>query len=116
MKISIKATNLDLTPSLKIYIQSKLGALEKFIKRIDTEGVAEMWLEVGRITRHHHKGLVFRAEADVRLPGKILRAEEESNDVRKAIDAVRAKLQKEIEKYKTRSEKDKRSLRRSRGK
>lgn len=114
MKINTKATGLDLTPSLRVYIQSKLSSLEKFIRKFDARGVAEMWLDVGRTTKHHHKGPVFRAEADLRLPGKILRAEEESSDLRVAIDAVRTKIHLEIEKYKTRFLKNRRSLRRER--
>jgi len=100
MKISIKATNLDSTPALKEYVEDKIGALGKFIKRWDLEGAVEIWLEVGRTTKHHNKGDVFRAEADLRLPGKILRAEEQDSDVRVAIDRVRDKLKREIEKYK----------------
>ncbi|RJQ28578.1 ribosome-associated translation inhibitor RaiA [Candidatus Parcubacteria bacterium] len=114
MKINIKATRIDITPSLKIYIESKLGSLGKFVRKFDAEGVAEMWLEVGRTTRHHHKGPVFRAEADLRLPKKILRAEEESYDLRASIDVLKNKIHVEIEKYKARFEKGRRELRRSR--
>ena len=103
MHINIKATNLDLTLSLRAYIDQKLGTLGKFIEKFDAEGVAEIWMEVGRTTRHHHKGNVFRAEADLRLPHKILRAVEESEDVRAAIDLIRNKLRLEIEKYRTRA-------------
>jgi ribosomal subunit interface protein len=101
MKITTKTTELDLTPSLKTYIDKKLGALAKFIKRFDETGQAELWIEVARTTRHHRHGDVFMAEADLRLPKKILRAEEESDDVRTAIDLLQRKLHLEIEKYKT---------------
>ena len=103
MKTHIKATKLDITPALKEYIEEKIGSLEKFIKTYDAEGGVEMWIEVGRTTLHHHKGDVFRAEADIRLPGKVLRAEDEDSDVRVAIDRVRDKLKREIEKYKDRA-------------
>jgi len=102
MKINIKGTNLDLTPSLKTYIDEKLGGLAKFIKRFDEDGVAELWLEVGRTTAHHHKGEVFSAEADLRLPKEILRASHADKDVRTAIDIIRDKIHQEILKYKTR--------------
>lgn len=102
MKISIKATRVDLTPSLKTYIVTKLGSLAKFVKGFDAMGEAEMWVEVGRTTRHHYKGPVFRAEADIRLPKKILRAEATDRDIRAAIDKLKVKLQLEIAKYKTR--------------
>jgi len=101
MKINVKATNLDLTPSLNIYIEKKLMPLAKFIKSFDVMGEVEIWVEVARTTKHHHKGQVFRAEADLRLPGRILRAEEELPDLRVAIDAVKDKIRLEIEKYKT---------------
>lgn len=114
MKTNIKATNLDLTPSLTVYIEEKLGGLSRYIKRFDEGGVAEIWLEVGRTTRHHHKGNVFRAEGDIRLPRKILRAEANGADIRTAIDALRDKLHLEIEKYKTRM--DPRAHRKSGGK
>ena len=100
MHINIKATNLDLTPALKEYIEEKIGSVKKILSRWDTEGVAEAWVEVGRITEHHHKGDVFRAEANIRVPGKILRAEDEDWDARVAIDRVKDKLKREAEKYK----------------
>ncbi len=102
MKITTKTTGLDLTPSLRTYIETKLGALAKFVKRFDETGQAELWVEVARTTRHHRHGDVFSAEADLRLPKKVLRAEEEGEDVRAAIDLLQRKLHLEIEKYKTR--------------
>ncbi len=100
MKINTKSTNLDLTPALKDYIETKIGSLSRFLKRWDAEGTVEIWIEVARTTRHHHKGNVFRAEADLRLPGKVLRAEDEDRDIRTAIDRIKDKLKREIEKYK----------------
>lgn len=107
MKITIKATRLDLTPSIKTYIQTKIGSLDKFLKSLEMRGDVEVWLEIGRTTAHHHKGNVFRAEADVRLPGRILRADYEDKNIRTAIDKIRNTLHSEIEKYKTtRSERE----------
>lgn len=102
MKISIKAINLDLTPSIKIYIKEKFDPLQKLIKRFDMENQAEIRLEIVRTTRHHRHGDVFMAAADLRLPRKILRAEETLTDVRSAIDVVRDTLRLEIEKYRER--------------
>lgn len=102
MKITIKATSVDLTPSLRIYIEKKLDPLSKLIERLNKAGQAELWLEIARTTRHHRKGGVFRAEADLRLPKHILRAEETSSDLRAALGALKDKLRVEIEKYRTR--------------
>ena len=105
MKISIKTTNLDLTPALTQYIEEKIGSVEKFITRFDAKGLVEAHVEVGRVTRHHHKGNVFRAEVNLRLPRQILRAEDEDFDVRAAIDKVKDRLHREVEKYKELAEK-----------
>lgn len=36
MKIDIKATNLDLTPAIREYIEIKIGSLSHFLKRFET--------------------------------------------------------------------------------
>lgn len=102
MDIYIKAST-DMTPSFRNYIEDKIGSLAKFVKRFDESGEAAIWLEVSRTTRHHKKGgEVYMASADLRLPKKILRAEEYADDPRKAIDQAKDTLRLEIEKYRTR--------------
>ena len=101
MKINIKTIQVDLTPSLNVYIEEKLSPLAKFLKRFDETGDAEIWLEVSRATQHHRKGDVFEASADLRLPKKILRAESTASDVRAAIDEIKRELSLEIQKYRT---------------
>lgn len=103
MVIRIKTTNLDLTPSLETYIRQKVKVLERILSRFDTHDSLELHLEVGRTTKHHHKGPVFRAEFMLHVPKKVLRAVEESVDVRSAIDIARDELEMQIEKYKTRT-------------
>jgi len=95
MKIIIKATNLKLSPSIKQYIETKIGGLEKFIKA----SPYEIWVEVGKTTHHHHKGQVFRAEVQLKLPGKGLRVESVKNDIHLAIDEVKDQLQRELKQY-----------------
>jgi ribosomal subunit interface protein len=104
MRIHIKKA-IDLTPSLETYIDNKLMPLAKFIKHFDETGEAELWLEISRTTRHHRKGEVYKAGVDLRLPKKILHAEEYANDIRTAIDLARDAVRSEIEKYKTKNEK-----------
>jgi len=104
MKITLLGSNLDITPSLKTYVEDKLGTLAKLIKHFDDEGVAELKVDLARSTNHHKKGLVFRVDANLRLPGRMLRADDENLDIRTAIDMVEDKLRREIEKYKTQHE------------
>jgi ribosomal subunit interface protein len=101
MKITIKKTADLITEALETYIDEKLMPLAKFVKKFDDTGEAAIWLEVSRTTHHHHKGEVFMAAADLRLPHAILRAEAYATDIRKAIDETRDMLRLEIEKYKT---------------
>lgn len=77
----------------------KLGGLDRFVKRLDEKGVAAAWIEIARTTQHHHKGDVYRAECDLKLPGKLLRAESENWNVRLAIDEIKDILDLEIKKY-----------------
>jgi len=100
MQITIKGTDLDLTPAIKEYVDTKIGALDKFLQGWGEHADIEARVEVARTTNHHNKGNVYRAEVNLRLPGKLLRAEHEDWDIRVAIDQVANKLKREIVKEK----------------
>ena len=104
MKINIKATNLDLTPAIREYIEEKIGSLSHFLKRFEVKNEIEVFVEIARTTKHHRHGNVLYAEAIVSLGKKILRAEHFDWDIRVAIDKVKDKLQQEIKKYKEKYE------------
>ena len=93
MNISIKATHLDLTPSVKDYATEKIGALQKFIE------AQEARVELER-DQHHKSGLVFRAEVNMIMGKKLLRADALSEDIYSAIDLVIPKLKEQIGKFK----------------
>lgn len=105
MKITINTKNIQLNESLKEFIYDRLGQVEKFINIKDEdkkggEPTATMWVEIGRTTEHHNKGKIFRAEAQIRLPGKSIRAESTKEDLRTAIVEVKDELQRMLKKYK----------------
>lgn len=100
MKIEISSKNFDLTPSITQYIEEKLGLIEKHIQKLELEGDLHLKVHVGRTTEHHNKGEVYEASADLPVPGTNLRAEDSSEDLHAAIDAIRDNLEREIEKYK----------------
>lgn len=89
-----------MTPAIEIWVNEKIGSLEKFIPQLNAKGVVECRVEVGKTTKHHQKGLVFRAEANLKLPGKVLRAEAIENNLNKAIVKVKDELQQQIKSYK----------------
>jgi len=112
MKIVIKGTNIKLNQGIKQYINEKFNGLEKFARVFQNKKKyffkggkpkVEMWVEVGRTTLHHRKGEIFRAEGQLKLPGKSLRAEAQSEDLKIAINEVKDELQRELKKYKERS-------------
>jgi len=92
---------MEWTPSLKAFVEKKLGSLERFVRRFDMEGAVELRVEVAKTTQHHRKGEVFYAEGNLRLPKALLRAEEYAEDLRVAVDRLKHTLELEIKKYKT---------------
>ncbi len=105
MKINFKATNLEVTASLKEYIDLKIGSLAKFVEKIENQGMEVLvCVEVGRISKHHHKGDVYRVEVNIDAPQNIVRIEEEGSDVRAIVDVVHDKLKHMLVKYKEKRE------------
>jgi len=98
MKIILKSNNLPLTPQLEDYLQKKIKSLEKFLKNFNEETI-KAEVEVGKTTRHHKHGFIFRAEINLSADGKFFRAAEEKDDIYAAIDEVRDELEEEIKKF-----------------
>ncbi len=97
MNINIKATQMELTPAIKEYVQEKMDMLEKYLGDIQ---VINCDVEVGVTTHHHSKGEIFRAEVNLNLPGEMLRVEKTEEDLYKAIEKVKDHLTREIRQYK----------------
>ena len=99
MNIIIKATNIELKQGLEEWVRMRLEPLERLDKFLQEKDV-EIWVEIGKTTKGQRKGDIFRAEAQIRLPGKSIRAEAVSSNLRKSINGLRDKLQREIIEYK----------------
>ena len=96
MKISIKATNMELTQAIKDYVDEKIGSLDKYF-----DNILEARVEVGLTTKHHQKGDIFRAEVNLEIPQKhIIRAEAKKEDLYMAINAIKQELQRQLKKHK----------------
>lgn len=93
MKINLKAKNFSLTPSIEAYLKEKINSLDKFLS-LDDSICAD--IELAKTTKHHQKGEIFRAEVNLKVPGRLIRAAAEEWDLRVAIDAVKDNLQREI--------------------
>lgn len=92
MKTNIKATNLSITPAIAEYIDKKIGMLEKFAAGEETL----VNVEVGRTTRHHKSGDVFKAEIRIEKGGQQYYAVAETEDLYAAIDEVKDEIVREL--------------------
>lgn len=99
MKHNIKTTNIFLTPAITEYLEKRLSHLDKFIKPEDKE-IVMCYVDIGRTTKHHKTGDVFRAEFTLHIGGKSIRALSEKEDLYSAIDATNDEMAKEIKSYK----------------
>jgi len=89
MKIQITGRHLEITPTLKEYIKSRLDKIEKYHFKISE---AQVILEVEKY-RHH-------AEITLFLDGSTMIAEEETEEMYSTIDKAVGKLEKQVKKYK----------------
>ena len=97
MKINIKATNIELTDTIREYIEKRIKSLAKYV---DNSAVVVVRVNVGMETLHHQHGNVFKADINFDIPGKTLRAEASKDDLYAAIDEARDIIERQIDKYK----------------
>ena len=99
MQIKIKTTNIELTYALETYVEEKIKSVEKFVIPHEEEAPL-VEVEVGKTTKHHNSGEVFRAEVNLHVRGKYFRAVSEKDDLYVAIDDMKDELVRELNSYK----------------
>lgn len=99
MRHTLQATNMRLTDPIRSYVEGKLAAIERIVDPRDTSVHAD--LEVGKTTKHHQHGSIFRAEINLHLAGSNLRAVAEEEDLYAAIDAMKDDIVRQLHKVKT---------------
>ena len=104
MKITIRQKDLEITPVLQEYIEKKIvQPVQKFLKRNASTDLPVLDIEVGRTTRHHHKGAVFHASATLTVGKRVIRAEETDADIYAACDQIEKELKRVIDTFKTKT-------------
>lgn len=93
MKINTKATGISITPSIAEYIEKKVNMLDKFFR--DTEDIL-VNIEVGKTSKHHKSGEIFRAEIQIIANGQSYYAEAETEDLYASIDEVKDEVVHEL--------------------
>ncbi|MCB8816214.1 ribosome hibernation-promoting factor, HPF/YfiA family [Desulfosporosinus shakirovi] len=98
MNINIRGKHIELTDALKEYVMKRVGKLAKYSDEFMDVQVTLL------VERDRH-----RVEVTAPLNGMILRGEEETEDMYSSIDMVVEKLERQIDKYRTRINKRMRS-------
>lgn len=107
MNITTKATNLVLTPAIEEYTAKKFGVLTKYIGSEDSSAGGQV--EVGKTTRHHQNGDVFRAEINLHIKGKDFWTEATAGDLYAAIDQARDEIVRMVRAHKEKNKSLKRA-------
>jgi putative sigma-54 modulation protein len=94
MQLIIKGKNVEVSDSLREYVEDKIGRLERYLPDVDE---ARVELSVQKAKSNQDRQVV---QVTMRSNSTILRAEERSADMFAAIDAVRDKLQRQMRRLK----------------
>lgn len=90
MAINVRGKNLEITPALKDYVEKRLKKITKYFEKTGDIAV------VLKVEKGHHQ-----VEVTVPVNGILLRGEESTSDMYASIDQVMEKIEKQIEKHKT---------------
>jgi putative sigma-54 modulation protein len=95
MKLQIFARNdVEVSETLEAYVEEKIGKLARYLSTIG-EGKVEISHEGAKLPEQR-----FTVQVTLDSKGVLIRAQEESKDIRTAIDKVVDVLSKRIERYK----------------
>ena len=98
MTIKIKGTGITLTPEITEYLDKRLEAVQKFLPKDSETFIADV--ELGRTTKHHQTGDIFRAEITIHKGKETFRAVSEASDLFAAIDDLKNEITRELSSFK----------------
>jgi putative sigma-54 modulation protein len=93
MRLQVKGRNVEVTPSVLEYAETKLAKLDRQLAP-DTQVEVELTEEKTRSVAAHHV-----AEATIFTKGPTLRAHESGPDVRTSIDRLVDNLERQVTRY-----------------
>lgn len=92
MEIIVRGKNIDVNPALRQYAEKRLSKIDKYIRQSPVSCQVTFSTE-----RENHV-----VEVTISLNGFLLRAEESARDAFSSVDSVLDKIEKQMEKYRTR--------------
>lgn len=94
--IRVQGKNLAVTDALRAYVTEKLSKLPRYFDQVQDAQV------VLGVARDRNRGREQFVEMTVWCDGLVLRAEESSEDMYASVDLAAGKLERQIEKYRSR--------------
>ncbi len=98
MQYNIKTTDFEMTPDVSHYLNERLISLEKFVTKDDESVKCDV--EIGRTTKRHQSGDIFRVELNVSIGKDLLRTEATKESINAAIDEAKDEMSKRLRRYK----------------
>ncbi len=94
MEMVIKGKNMEVAPRVAMYVEKKLGKLDRHLPSI-TEGEVVLSMESTKSPEHR-----YVVQATLSSKGTLLRGERRAADIYAAIDGVADVLNRQVERYK----------------
>lgn len=113
MNLSLKTKNIAMSDAIRAAVEKKLATLDAKVAKFGPSVSGEV--EVGKTTKHHKKGELYRAEVHVRLPGKLIYAEATHEDLYAAIGAAVREASAQVASYKGLRKEDRRTAKKTKG-
>ena len=106
MHIKLQGTNLSLTPEIRSFVHKKLKDCQRALGDVNP-GAVHIAIELERTTRRHpmerRDEQLYRAEANVKVPGRLIRAEESAMHLEQAIVQMKNTLTRNIRHWRERA-------------
>ena len=94
LKIDIRAEDMELTAAIEAAINEKLGSLGKYLVNVGTP--QDLRVIVGMTSGHHNKGEIFKADAELSIPGHKIHASMTAVELYAAIDMLKDELKNRL--------------------
>jgi putative sigma-54 modulation protein len=97
IKLHISGRNFELSDKIMVYVNDKIGALDKYLPRQRREASGTVMLELDGSGREDNQ---FVCEVILKVPGAVIQSKEATLNMYAAVDIVEAKIKAQILKYK----------------
>ncbi|MEZ4701802.1 MAG: HPF/RaiA family ribosome-associated protein [Rhodothermales bacterium] len=98
MGITIQTVGMRLTENLRTYATEKIEDTLRFFGKTNPETIRIDLL----LSRHEEKGQIFRAKANITVPGDHFFLEEEADDINVAVSRLKQSITKRARRWRER--------------